>query len=334
MFRFSLSPALLDSLHKGDLPGIFKSWRSSLLRSVVSCLHPSTAAESDAFSSAEDIASCVAVMSVVLYAVGFEPDGPDSLRSLAQEFLKLVQVAPPVLRPKVLAAAFSSFQQVFDSAGQRFRQAMDAQPSARWSPSFVSDEWHKTELAELQKFIETTATAARMGLHISPLTPGPPEATAPRLPATAEPHIARNKRQKTGGAGTRQQNRPASPAAGPDNGPPSAFTTAPASAVVDNIELTVPANFRIGKVFKEDEVFLYRALRSGILRQPKKGLRDLLGPTACLHFQGSNQRNAQDLCDRPSVQGHLSPSDSAHLRDDSISRAQLFKLGTLFRFNS
>ena len=37
---------------------------------------------------------------------------------------------------------------------------MDAQPSARWSPSFVSDEWHKTELAELQKFIETTATAA------------------------------------------------------------------------------------------------------------------------------------------------------------------------------
>jgi len=166
---------------------------------------------------------------------------------------------------------------------------MDAQPSARWSPSFVSDDWQKTELAELQKFMGTAAAAARMGLHFTPSTPGLPNAMAPRPPAAAESHITKNKRQKTGEAGPRQQNRPASPADGLDNGSPSASTTAPASAIVENVELTVPANFRIGKVFKEDEVYLYRALRSGILRHPKQGLRDLLGPTACLHVQGSNQ---------------------------------------------
>ena len=63
-FNCTPSAPLLESLYRGDLAGIFKTRRSSLLFSVVSCLHQSSTAEPDAFSSAADITSCVAVMMV------------------------------------------------------------------------------------------------------------------------------------------------------------------------------------------------------------------------------------------------------------------------------
>ena len=77
--------------------------------------------------------------------LGFNPDSSDSLSDslsdLAGELIKLVIRAPAPLKPRILSAAFKMLAQAFASAGTALVQALQAQPSYIWTPSFLSSAW-------------------------------------------------------------------------------------------------------------------------------------------------------------------------------------------------